>query len=35
MGSKATTAAVDRIQITTQGGVNTFDANGGVNIRYR
>lgn len=34
-GYKALSAALDRIQITTSGGVNTFDVNGGVNIRYR
>lgn len=34
MGSKSLTGTFDRIQITTQGGVNTFDANAGVNVAY-
>ena len=34
-GYKALSAAMDRIQITTAGGVNTFDVNGGVNVSYR
>jgi len=32
-GTKALSAALDRIRLTTQGGVNTFDA-GSVNILY-